>query len=70
MPSFVRQALNHQGLMETYNSPPPYQQNDYIGLITRPTLKQTQEKRLAQMLDELARGDRYMKMDYRPKKLL
>jgi hypothetical protein len=67
---FGRRSIIRGSWKETYNSPPPYQQNDYIGLITRSTLKQTQEKRLAQMLDELARGDRYMKMDYRPKKLL
>lgn len=69
MPAFVRKALAQNGLMPAYKSRPPYQQNDYIGWITRAKLKATQEKRLAQMLDELERGDRYMKMAYRPKKL-
>jgi hypothetical protein len=67
MPAFIRKALTQQGLMEIYKDRPPYQQNDYIGWITRAKLKPTQEKRLAQMLDELERGNRYMKMVYRAK---
>ena len=66
MPAFVRQALVQRRLMAAYRSRPAYQRNDYIGWITRAKRKETQEKRLAQMLDELARGDRYMNMDYRP----
>lgn len=66
MPAFVRRALVENRLMEAYKDRPPYQQNDYIGWITRAKLKPTQEKRLAQMLDELERGGRYMKMVYRP----
>jgi hypothetical protein len=41
---------------------PPYQQNDYIGWITRARRPETQEKRLDQMLEELEKGDVYMKM--------
>ena len=67
MPDFVRDALLEHGLMEAYRSRPPYQQNDYIGWITRAKRQETREKRLAQMLDELERGDKYMNMDYRPK---
>ncbi len=67
MPPFVRKALVSGNLMAAYKSRPPYQQNDYIGWIKRAKLKTTQDKRLAQMLDELERGDRYMKMAYRPK---
>ena len=68
MPDFVRKALLEYGLMEAYRSRPPYQQNDYIGWITRAKRQATKEKRLAQMLIELERGDKYMNMDYRPKK--
>jgi uncharacterized protein YdeI (YjbR/CyaY-like superfamily) len=68
MPEFVRKALAARKLMAAYRSRPPYQRNDYIGWISRAKLKATQEKRLAQMLDELARGDRYMKMAYHPRK--
>jgi hypothetical protein len=53
--------------MEAYRDRPPYQQNDYIGWITRAKREETRERRLAQMLDELERGDVYMKMPYRPK---
>jgi len=67
MPAYVRRAIVNRGLMKAYRERPPYQQNDYIGWITRANLETTRRKRLAQMLAELARGDRYMKMDYKPK---
>lgn len=67
MPEFVREALIERGLMDAYRERPPYQQNDYIGWINRAKRDETKQKRLAQMLDELARGDVYMKMDYRPR---
>jgi uncharacterized protein YdeI (YjbR/CyaY-like superfamily) len=67
MPVFVRQALKERGLMEAYRSRPPYQQNDYLGWINRAKLAKTQEKRLEQMLHELDRGDKYMKMSYHEK---
>lgn len=65
MPSFVRAALLKQGLMEAYRQRPPYQRNDYLGWIGRAKRAETQARRLEQMLDELARGDVYMKMPYR-----
>jgi uncharacterized protein YdeI (YjbR/CyaY-like superfamily) len=68
MPEFVRAALEDRNLMSVYLQRPAYQQNDYIGWITRAKLPATQQKRLEQMLDELFRGDVYMKMDYRAKK--
>ena len=67
MPSFVRRALTDGGLMTAYRERPPYQQNDYIGWITRAKREETKQRRLTQMLDELAQGDRYMKMTYRPR---
>jgi uncharacterized protein YdeI (YjbR/CyaY-like superfamily) len=66
MPEFVRAALLQRALMDKYRNRPAYQQNDYIGWITRAKLEETQQKRLTQMLEELERGDRYMKMAYRP----
>jgi len=68
MPGFVRAALVSRKLMDAYKARPPYQQNDYIGWITRAKLEGTKEKRLNQMLDELERGGVYMKIVYRPKK--
>ena len=68
MPEFVRTALESRDLIEAYLRRPAYQQNDYVGWITRAKLPATRKKRLEQMLDELFRGDVYMKMEYRPKK--
>lgn len=62
MPDFMREALFTRGLMDAYHARPAYQQNDYIGWIVRAKREATREKRLNQMLDELAGGDRYMKM--------
>lgn len=67
VPDFVETALEESGLKITYKSRPPYQQNDYIGWITRAKRESTQQKRLDQMLDELERGNVYMKMKYTPK---
>ena len=68
MPEFVRAALEDRKLMKAYLQRPAYQQNDYIGWITRAKRTATQQKRLEQMLDELFRGEVYMKMVYRPRK--
>jgi len=67
MPDFVREALLGRGLMDAYRERPAYQQNDYIGWITRAKRQETVGKRLAQMLDELESGDKYMNMPYRRK---
>lgn len=66
MPDFVRRALVERGLMEAFQSRPPYQRNDYLGWINRARREATKQARLAQMLDELERGDRYMNMPWRP----
>lgn len=65
MPPFVEQALVESGLIDAYRSRPPYQQNDYVGWISRAKREETRQKRLAQMLDELRRGDVYMNMAWR-----
>lgn len=62
MPTFIKAALEADGLMSVYKNRPPYQQNDYIGWITRAKREETKQKRLEQMLDELKKGDVYMKM--------
>lgn len=67
MPDFIATALTERGLMDAYRARPPYQQNDYIGWISRAKRQATLDKRLAQMLDELEAGDRYMKMAYHAK---
>ena len=67
MPDFVREALLDRGLMDAFRDRPAYQQNDYVGWICRAKRQETVDRRLAQMLNELESGDKYMKMSYRPK---
>lgn len=66
MPAFVKQALTQAGLLRAYRARPAYQQNDYLGWISRAKLPATRDKRLRQMLEELEGGTLYMKMRYRP----
>ena len=68
MPAFVREALIESDLMGLFRQRPPYQQNDYVGWIAGAKREETKQKRLAQMLDELRRGDMYMKMSYHPQR--
>lgn len=67
MPDDIRNALARKDLMSAYKARPPYQQNDYIGWITRARREETRQKRLQQMLEELQAGNAYMKMPYRAK---
>ncbi|MET0386095.1 MAG: YdeI/OmpD-associated family protein [Polyangiales bacterium] len=67
MPASVRRALTERGVLAEYRARPAYQQNDYLGWIARAKREATQEKRLQQMLDELAQGDVYMNMAWRAK---
>ena len=62
MPEFDRRALADRDLLDTYAARPWYQRNDYLGWITRAKREETILRRLDQMLDELERGDLYMKM--------
>jgi uncharacterized protein YdeI (YjbR/CyaY-like superfamily) len=67
MPDFISAALSAHGLVDAYRSRPDYQQNDYIGWITRAKREETRQKRLKQMLDELANGGVYMNMKWHEK---
>jgi len=62
MPRDVHDALSKAKVMDMYRSRPAYQQNDYVGWITRAKLPATRQKRIQQMLDELGSGGVYMKM--------
>jgi hypothetical protein len=55
-------------LLDAYRRRPPDEQNDYIGWIMRAKRADTQRRRVAQMLDELERGDVSMKMSWNPKR--
>lgn len=67
MPDDISRRLEGSGLMDAYRARPAYQQNDYIGWITRAKRDATHEKRLSQMLEELALGDVYMNMAWHEK---
>lgn len=62
VPEDVRAAIEDAGLTADYEARPPYQRNDYVGWISRAKRPETRSKRLAQMLEELRRGDVYMRM--------
>jgi len=67
MPKDVEERLLRENLMDAYRKRPPYQQNDYLGWISKAKRPETKEKRISQMLEELRSGDKYMGMDYRAK---
>jgi uncharacterized protein YdeI (YjbR/CyaY-like superfamily) len=66
MPAFVKAALAARRLTAAYKARPPYQRNDYLMWINAAKQDATKERRLAQMLDELRAGDRYMTMLWHP----
>lgn len=68
MPPDIRDALDAHGLTRRYEERPWYQRNDYLGWIGRAKRDETRSKRVRQMLDELAAGDVYMKMAWRPRR--
>lgn len=60
----IRQALEGRGVQAAYAARPAYQQNDYVGWITRAKRTETRQRRLDQMLEELASGGVYMRMKW------
>lgn len=67
MPDDIAHTLESNNVLEAYNSRPPYQKNDYIGWITSAKQEETRQKRLEQMIDELKKGNVYMKMKWNNK---
>lgn len=67
MATDVRTALRTEKLRKAYDARPAFQRNDYLAWIERAKRPETRQKRLDQMLDELVRGDVYMKMSWSPK---
>ncbi|AEQ53194.1 YdeI/OmpD-associated family protein [Pelagibacterium halotolerans] len=65
MPDDVAARLDSGGLRAAYDARPAYQRNDYLGWIARARRPATRERRIARMLDELARGGVYMAMKWR-----
>lgn len=65
MPADISALLDTRGLRAAYDARPAYQRNDYLAWIAGAKRAATRERRIAQMLDELAGGTRYMKMNWR-----
>lgn len=65
MPSDVSERLESSGTRGAYDDRPPYQRNDYLIWIDEGKTPATRDKRIGQMIDELRRGDVYMKMAWR-----
>ena len=64
MPEDIAHLLGERGLRQDYDARPAYQRNDYLAWIARARRPETRDRRLAQMLDELAEGGVYMRMDH------
>jgi uncharacterized protein YdeI (YjbR/CyaY-like superfamily) len=64
VPEDIRAALEAHGVVAAYAARPAYQQNDYVGWITRAKRTETRQKRLDQMLEELKAGGVYMRMKW------
>lgn len=66
MPDDVLAELEMHDLKSAYDERPHYQRNDYLAWIGRAKRPETREKRIAQMLAELAEGGVYMGMEHSP----
>ena len=66
MPGDVREALEKRHLLAAYEARPAYQRNDYLGWFAGARLPETRQKRIDQMLEELAQGGVYMGMKHNP----
>lgn len=66
MPSFVKEALVKNKLVDKYKDRPEHQRNDYLWWISSAKQEETKQKRLKQMLNELKVGGVYMKMKHNP----
>ena len=66
MPGFVRKALEKRNLVDAYRARPAYQQNDYLFWIAQAKLEPQKQQRLAQMLDELEKGNVFKGAPWEP----
>ena len=65
MPEDIAALLAKRRLQSAYAERPPYQRNDYLGWIARARRAETRQRRIEQMLEELAGSELYMKMSWR-----
>jgi uncharacterized protein YdeI (YjbR/CyaY-like superfamily) len=64
MPDDILALLKSEQVLDDYMSRPAYQQNDYLGWISRAARVETRLKRINQMIEELRAGGVYMNMDH------
>lgn len=66
MPGFVKAALTKAKLMDAFRKRPEYQRNDYLTWLDGAKLPDQKKARLAQLLEELGKGDVYMGQPWSP----
>lgn len=66
MPEDIDAALHKLDLRKAYDARPPYQRNDYLRWIAKAKRTESRERRMGQMLRELAIGGVYMGMSHAP----
>jgi uncharacterized protein YdeI (YjbR/CyaY-like superfamily) len=66
MPDDIRKALAQCDLLDAYDARSAYQRTDSLGWLARAKRDATRQKRLRQILEELAQGGIYMNMPHHP----
>lgn len=64
MPDDVASAISAKSIRAAYDARPSYQRNDYLRWIKAAKREDTRKRRLAQMVDELRKGNIYMGSDW------
>ncbi|WP_114965830.1 YdeI/OmpD-associated family protein [Alkalilacustris brevis] len=67
MPQDVEALLHERGLRAAYDARPPYQRNDWLIWIDGAKRPDTRARRIESMLVELAAGEGYMGMAWKPR---
>ena len=67
MPDDVARLLEGHGLRAAYDARPPYQRNDWLGWFAAAKWPETRRRLVDSMLAELAAGEGYMGMAWRPR---
>ncbi len=68
MPGFVKGALAKAKQLDAYKARPEYQRDDYLDWINKAIGQAEKDKRVAQMIEELAKGNVYMGEPWEPPK--
>lgn len=66
IPGFVATALAKHKLVDAFRARPEYQRNDYLVWLDGARLPAQRQQRLAQLIEELGKGDVYMGQPWSP----